>query len=366
MKFKRVLHVVGGMNRAGAETMLMNLYREIDRSKYQFDFLYFTNERCDYDNEIELLGGRIIRVTSYNSVCRFFSLFGVFKKGSWDIVHAHTLFSSGLHLLAAKLAGIPMLIAHSHSTSDTNTSNVIGRIYHFLMRWLLLWVPTDHAACGKTAADYLFPRSANVKIIPNAINISLFVSAEDSLIRQELGINQNKLIILQIGRLMPVKNHIYSVKIAAALRDTGVDFKMLFVGTGPEKKAIEAIISQYELEDHVFFLGLRADIPELMALADVMLMPSLHEGFPVVLVESQAAGLPAVISSRVSSEVDMGIGLVKFVDLDITPKEWSDKIQIAVKKEKVSIESRIKALELKGFSACAGAKLLLAIYDKVD
>lgn len=362
MSCKRVLHIVGRMDRAGAETMIMNLYREIDRTKFQFDFVYFTDERCDYDDEIEAMGGRIVRINSSSSIGRFFALLNILRKGDWRIVHAHTLFSSGLHLLAAKLAKVPMRVAHSHSTSDANTSSTVGRAYQKCMRWLMSWVPTDYVACGKAAAEYLFPGRTDVQLIPNAIDIDQFASANGSKVRAELGFHNEKIVILQVGRFMPVKNHIYSVKIAAALREAGVDFQMLFVGTGPEQKTIEAAVCIEGLEEYVQLLGLRTDIPELMAAADVMLMPSLYEGFPVVLVESQAAGLPSVIANTISSEVDLGVGLVNFVDLDASAEDWVIKIQFAAQGLIVPVKSRLDALEKHGFSVKSGVEKLMLVY----
>ena len=362
MSVKRILHIVGRMDRAGAETMLMNLYREIDRTKFQFDFVYFTGERCDYDDEIEVLGGRIVRINAANQIIRFFLLWNILLRGTWKAVHSHTLWSSGLHLLAAKLAQVPMRIAHSHSTNGANSSSIVGRAYQNCMRWLLSWIPTDYIACGKAAAAYLFPDRSDVQLIPNAIDIKQFMNAQGSAVREELEIDKETLLILQVGRFMPVKNHAYSIKIAAALRDKNVNFQMLFVGTGPEQQAVETLVSQYNLEKNVRLLGLRTDISELMAAADVMLMPSLHEGFPVVLVESQAAGLPAVIASTISPEVDLIIGLVDFVELDADITEWVAKIQAAAQGVAVSAESRLNILESYGFSARTGAQRLLTVY----
>lgn len=362
MSVQRILHIVSRMDRAGAETMLMNLYREIDRTKIQFDFVYFTDERCDYDDEIESLGGCIVRINATNQIIRFFLLWNILLRGAWKTVHSHTLWSSGLHLLAAKLAKVPMRIAHSHSTNGANSSSVSGRAYQNSMRWFLSWVATDYVACGKAAADYLFPGRTDVQLIPNAIDIKQFMNAQGSAVREELEIDKETLVILQVGRIMPVKNHTYSVKIAAFLRDAGVNFQMLFVGTGPEQQSVETLVSEYKLEEHVCFLGLRADIAELMAAADVMLMPSLHEGFPVVLVESQAAGLPAVIASTISSEVNLKIGLVEFVDLDTSAKEWAASIQAAAQGAGVPAETRLETLEKYGFSASVGAERLMRLY----
>lgn len=363
MSSKRVLHIVGRMNRAGAETMIMNLYREIDKTKIQFDFVCFTNELCDYDDEIEALGGHIIRITSPSQIGRFFSLMKILKKGTWSIVHAHTLFSSGLHLLAAKFAGVHMRVAHSHNTSDVNSNSVLGRLYQKSMRWLMSWLPTNYVACGKAASEYLFPGRNDVQLIPNAIDIFRFSNAQGRTVKEELSLNSKTLVILQVGRFLPVKNHIYSIKIASALKKQALDFKMLFVGAGPEESILIDAIAKENLKDHVFLMGLRSDIPELMAAADIMLMPSLHEGFPVVLVEAQAASLPAVIASTISPEVDLGLGLVDFVGLEEGVDVWGEKIKAAAEKDILPSELNCNILEKKGFSAQAGVKRLLEVYQ---
>src|SRR5690554_249031 len=153
----RVLHIVGRMDRAGAETMVMNLYREIDRSRFQFDFVYFTADHCDYDDEIEALGGRIHRISATNPLARLLALRALLEVGDWRIVHSHTLFSSGLHLTAARLSGVPHRVAHSHSTQDANSTSMLGRAYQRLTRGLLGWMSTRRVACGEAAAAYLFP-----------------------------------------------------------------------------------------------------------------------------------------------------------------------------------------------------------------
>ena len=358
----RVLHIIGRMDRAGAETMVMNLYREIDRSKFQFDFVYFTAAVCDYDAEIEALGGRIHRIRQRNPIARFFALRRLLRNGSWSIVHAHTLFSSGLHLAAARLAGIPHRFAHSHSTQDANSTSRAGRIYQVLMRCLLAWAPTAYVACGVAAAAYLFPGRSEVTVIPNAIDIDRFAGASGVHIRSELGVPENCLLILQVGRYMPVKNHAFSVQVAASLRESGVDFRMLFVGTGPEQPVIEGLVRAEGLQEQVLLLGLRADIPELMAAADVMLMPSLHEGFPVVLVESQAAGLPALVSSAISAEVDLGLGLVRSAGLDEPVSQWAGAVCRTARAAVPEQCIRKGVLAERGFSAASGARLLEGVY----
>lgn len=358
----RILHIVGRMDRAGAETMVMNLYRSIDRSRYQFDFATFTSDRCDYDDEIEALGGRIIRIPGGTPLKRFAGLWRLLRQGEWRIVHSHTLFSTGLHLLAAQLAGVPVRIAHSHSTADANSQSTVGRSYQIFSRRLLNRVPTDYVACGRAAASYLFPGRSEVTIIPNAIDVQAFLKEPSPTVRKELGIEPGCLVIIQVGRLQPVKNHVFSLRIADAIREARQDVQMLFVGSGELQDVIEVEIGKRGLERHVQLLGIREDIAALMGAADVMLMPSLHEGFPVVLVESQASGLPAVVSKSISPEVDLGLGLVEFVDLAASPAQWADRIVEAVSEPILEPAAREALLNEHGFSAAAGARRLARMY----
>lgn len=358
----RILNIIGRMDRAGAETMLMNLYRKIDRSKFQFDFVYFTSEHCDFDEEIEELGGRIYRLSGKNPIVRFHSMHKLLRNGTWQIVHSHTLFSSAIFLAAARLAGVPQRIAHSHNTQDVNSSRLAGRLYHQGARWLLERVCTQRVSCGVAAAEYLFPGRQDVVVIPNSVDIDQFANASSAALRTELGLREGQLVILQVGRFMTVKNQVRSVDIAHVLRKAGLDFQLLLVGTGPEQALVKELLRTHRLEGYVRMLGLRTDIPELMNAADVMLMPSLYEGFPVVLVEAQAAGLPSVVSRSISPEVDLGLGMIRFIDLGAPNEVWADNIRSAAAGRIPSIGERRKVLVAAGFSSAAGAKRIEELY----
>ena len=355
----RILHVIGRMDRAGAETMVMNLYRSIDRSRFQFDFVSFAPGRGDYDDEIEALGGRIVRITDPSPLRRFAHLRRLLREGPWAIVHSHTLFSSGLHLLAARLEGIPVRIAHSHSTADANSGSLVGRLYQRVSRALLERVPTHYVACGEAAAAYLFPGAKDVMVVPNAIDCDAFIGPEAPVDREAGG---RRIRVLQVGRLHPVKNHRLSLDIAEVLRDAGDTFEMQFAGDGELRTEIEAAVRDRGLGDLVTVLGVRADIASLMHSADVMLMPSHHEGFPVVLVESQAAGLPAVVSDAISPEVDLGLGLVEFVPLEAPSAKWAAMITQAAVAPVPDADARRRTLVDRGFSAAAGAQRLESMY----
>lgn len=323
----RVLHIVGKMDRAGAETMLMNLYRHIDRTQVQFDFVTFTTEQGDYDEEILALGGRIFPIIANNSIERMFKLTSFLKQHSeYQIIHAHKLLNNAFHLLAAKQAGIPHRIAHSHNTSN-GKMGVMKKIYEKWALQIINKTVTSKIACGELAAKYLFGSTTGVMILPNSVNCQQMIEkAKENRNFISENFNDEGLKIIQVGRLNTVKNHKFSLKIAEELTKRGVKYTLYIIGQGPLDLEIKKEIQKKSLTNNIKMLGIRSDITELMASADFMIMPSFHEGFPVVLVESQTVGLHAVVSDRVSMEVDLGLGLVEFLPIS-SAKEWADYLE---------------------------------------
>lgn len=361
MNIQRVLHVVGKMDRAGAETMLMNLYRHIDRTQIQFDFITFTDELGDYDAEIIALGGKIIPIIGSNPIERMIKLRQFLKQNSeYKIVHAHMLLSNAFHLLAAKHAGVTHRISHAHSTSNGESSTV-KKIYE---KWALITnrrVATYKIACGKLAAQYLFGSAKKVWLLPNAVDIDqMLLVARDSqdYISQEF--NDEGLKIIQVGRLGKVKNHQFSLKVAQQLKKRNVRFTLYIIGQGPLDDELKQQVTDLLLSDNVKFLGVRTDVTELMASADYMVMPSLHEGFPVVLVESQTVGLTAIVSDQVSTEVDLSLGLVDFLPIE-SANDWADYI-LECNRSVPTEKKIVDALKSRGFDAATNAQKLTHIY----
>ena len=358
---KRVLHIVSKMDRAGAETMLMNLYRHIDHSQIQFDFITFTNGIGDYDAEITELGGRIIPIIASNPIERMVKLKQFLKNHpEYKIVHAHMLLSNAFHLLAAKYAGVPHRISHSHNTSNGKASR-IKKIYE---QWALITnrkVATYRIGCGEQAANYLFGSTKDVWLLPNAVDIKKMMAganqARDYLAQE---FNDKGLKIIQVGRLSDVKNHQFSLQIVEELKKRQIEFTLYIVGQGPLDDDLKEKVNTRSLTDDVRFLGVRTDITELMASADYMIMPSLHEGFPVVLVESQTVGLPALVSDQVSTEVDLGLNLVDFLSIE-SASNWVDSL-LRARHSGPTEEEVVKALKINGFDAVTNAQKLTKIY----
>ena len=352
----RVLHIVGKMDRGGAETMIMNMFRHIDKD-IKFDFLVFSNVAGDYDAEIINLGGKIIPIVSINPVIRSFLLFKFLRD------HSHTLLSSGFHLWMAAIAGVKGRIAHSHSTNYK--TGFINSFYRRLTTFLINRYCTHAIACGKLASNFLFPARLDVKLLPNAVDTRRLGELES---RKDYIVNlfgANELKIIQVGRLENVKNHIFTINFASYLKDRNVNFVIYFVGKGGLIDDLKSVVDRRDLADKIKFLGLRDDIPQLMASADFMIMPSLHEGFPLVLVESQSVGLKTLASDRVSKEVDLGFNLMRFISLDEDFSRWEYELLNWQKEKIVDKENRLNKLDELGFNVVKNIKEMTNFYKSV-
>lgn len=362
----RVLHIVGKMNRAGVETMLMNLYYHIDRTQIQFDFLVFTAEEGDYDAEIIRLGGRIIPILANNPITRLIKLQKFLRQNpKYRILHAHMLLGNAFHLLASNGAGIENRISHSHSSMTIYSQyNIIRKVYEKLAIIVNNKLSTHKIACSESAAQYLFGTSERVWLLPNAIPIKKIIkgaSQYKNYIDQEF--NESGIKIIQVGRMAEVKNHNFSIQVADELKRREVDFTMYFIGKGPLTNYLNEQVEKRNLGSNVVFLGLRTDIIELMASADYMIMPSLYEGFPVVLVESQAVGLHALVSNNVSDEVDLNLSLIDFLPIS-SINCWVERI-LQNSKSIQSDEERINVLEKRGFNIIDSANKITEFYKNI-
>jgi glycosyltransferase EpsF len=370
----RILHVNAAMNLRGAESMVMNLYRNIDRSQYQLDFLYYTEEECYFDQEIKSLGGNIYRIkepdkTNYLKFIK--NIRGIIKsKGPFSAVHIHTQLNSGFVAYAAKKEKVPVVIAHSHSTKGGKKESLYFKIYEIIMKELIRKNSNRFIACSNEAGIYLFGEKIFSKkgvIIPNAINMEKYYNynQQDILsLRSTLEINNDSIIIGQIGALTDVKNHMFSLEIAKNLNEKKINFCLLFIGDGDNRIKLEKKVAEYNLVKTVKFLGVRSDIPLLLNLIDVIIMPSLFEGLPVTLVEAQAIGVPAVISNNISSEADFNLGLIKKVGLDESLDNWVKEIISFSNSNAVFSYSEIeKVFSEKGYLIQQSLKIIYDLYQ---
>ncbi|WP_024122932.1 glycosyltransferase family 1 protein [Bacillus halotolerans] len=370
---QRVLHVLSGMNRGGAETMVMNLYRKMDRSKVQFDFLTYRNDPCAYDEEILSLGGRLFYVPSIgqsNPLTFVKNVRNTIKEnGPFSAVHAHTDFQTGFIALAARLAGVQVRVCHSHNTSWKTGFNWKDRLQLMVFRRFILAYATELCACGEDAGRFLFGRSnmerKRVHLLPNGIDLDLFSpagqAADDE--KKARGIASDRLIIGHVARFHEVKNHAFLLKLAVHLKKRGVRFQMVLAGDGPLREQMEEEARRLNLLSDVLFLGTEEHIHELMRTFDVFVMPSLYEGLPVVLVEAQASGLPCIISDTITEKVDTGLGLVKRVSLSKPMDIWAETIVRAAAAGRPKRELVKDTLAKLGYDARRNVGALMNLYQ---
>lgn len=322
----RILQCVNNMHRAGLETLLMNYYRNIDRTQIQFDFLTHRPERSDYDDEIESLGGKIYRAPrlypqNYPAYFAYMKRFFA-EHPEYTIVHSHIDAMSCLPLLAAKRAGVPVRIAHSHNTAiDLDFKYPLKQIFRYGLRS----AANRFAACGREAGKFLFGNKEFV-VIPNAVDAARF-SFDQTVreqVRKEMAL-EDAFVVGHAGRFAYAKNHEFLLEIFKAFLKQKANAVLLLAGTGEKEEKIRQLAKDLQIADRVRFLGSRSDMDRLYQAMDVFVMPSKFEGIPVVGIEAQFAGLPCVFSDRVPKEV-MFTDQCCFVELHRKAEAWAEWI----------------------------------------
>lgn len=357
MKPLRVLQVVTYMGRAGLETMLMNYYRHIDREKVQFDFLVHRDFKADYDNEILSLGGKIYHVPILNPFSEEYwrkeSEF--FQIHPYKIVHSHLDCMSAYPLRNAKKAGVPIRIAHAHSKSqDKNLKYPIK----LLSKRFISHYANHLFACGKEAGEWMFS-GKSFEILNNAIDVSVYSYDENvrSELRKEFSI-EDKFVIGHIGRFNPPKNHSFLLDVFAEYHKNHKESVLLLVGEGEGMADIKEKVKKLNLQDTVIFTGIRTDVNRILQAMDVFVFPSIYEGFPVTMVEAQAAGLPCLMSNQVPVEC-MITDLVEVNSLSEPLEKWVENIE---KLRMLERKDRSKFVIEAGYDIKSNAERLQEFY----
>lgn len=355
----RVLHVVTYMCRGGLETFIMNYYRKIDRSKVQFDFLVHREFEADYDCEIQKLGGRIYRLPRLNPFSPvYLSKLDAFftEHKEYKIVHSHLDCMAGIPLKYAKKHGVPVRIAHSHSSNQTKDWKYLLKL---IFKRNIVRYATNLFACGRDAGQWMFATD-NFQIIPNAIDSEKYVfdpivRAE---VRKELGIDEHSFVVGHVGRFAPPKNHAFLIDILSDVVLQRKDAVAILVGDGVLKVDIQQMVDARGLSENVIFTGVRADVHRLLQAMDVFVFPSVYEGLPVSLVEAQAAGLPCLISDKVPLECKK-TDLVTQLPLEAGTQVWAKTV---IETQSVPRANTLHAIRDSGFDIQQNAARLSDFY----
>lgn len=360
----RVLQVMSSMNRGGAETMIMNIYRNIDRSKVQFDFVVHTNKKSDYEDEILSLGGKVYSVPRYKGKNHFGykkawkEFFN--KHNEYKVIHGHVRSTAIIYLSIAKQFGLTT-IAHSHNTaSDNNIKGLVKNILQYPLRHKVDYL----FSCSDLAGKWLFGEKAinrkNYFLLKNAIKARDFVYNEKirEEKRKELDLIDN-LVIGHVGRFHYQKNHSFLIDIFNQILKLENKAVLLLIGQGNLLEEIKEKVKKLKIEDKVIFTGVRGDIPELLQAIDLIVFPSFHEGLPVTMIEAQAAGVPCLISDTITKEVII-TDLVKQVSIKKDAKIWAkEALEIAYKTKR---QSQLQNIIASGYDIGDTAKKLTSFY----
>jgi glycosyltransferase EpsF len=332
----------------------MNYYRNINKNEIQFDFFMDGLEPSPYDEEIRKLGGRVYKLPAYTDSIKD-NLAGfrkILRENDYEIVHCHMNTLSVFWLFAAKKEGVPIRIAHSHSTASKGEG--IRNFMKYCLRTIGRIYPTHYCACSNYAGEWMFGRSHNrrpdINIVRNAIDITRF--RYDAMarmhVRDEMGLSE-RFVVGHVGRFVFPKNHEFLLKIFAEVRMIRPDAILLLVGDGPLRNEMEKQVEGLQLGESVRFLGIRHDVQDLLQAMDVFVLPSRYEGLPVVGVEAQAAGLPCIFSSNISLEV-MLTATCKMLDLKSSAAKWAHAVIFEDKgncREKYAAELREKGYDIR-------------------
>lgn len=340
------------MGLGGIQAFVMNVYRNIDRSQIQFDFLVHKTEGNAYQDEINSLGGVMYFVPARNqgvlknkrALDRFYKSHPEYK-----VVHLHESSLSYIDpLIAAQKNDVPIRVMHSHSTRMGNS--IMHQIMHLYNSLSIHKTATHYLACGKQAGVWMYGHSRvknKFQIVYNGIDLKRFEfndKVRESM-RKELGL-QESIALCHIGRFDEVKNHSFLLDVFNEIVKINPDSKLFLVGNGVLLDDIKLKVRKLGVEDKVLFLGFRNDINKLVQAADALILPSFYEGFPVCAIEAQASGLAFFMSDRVTKEA-----LIKSnsfsLSLDLPPKDWALQIISNLKREVDNSEMYERGLDIK-------------------
>lgn len=372
----RVLHVLGTTNLGGAESRIMELYRCMDRSKVQFDFLVHTKEEGHYSKEIKELGGQIyslprfkvINLAEYRKAIKLF----FHEHKEFVAVQGHMTSTASIYLPIAKKEN-PSIVTIAHARSAGVDKGMKGYVTKFLR--CSLYKKADYCfTCSKEAGEAVFGKKwvnkRKVWTIPNAIDANRFQYSETvrNEVREELGI-QDKFVIGHVGRFGFMKNHTYLVDIFAELCKQREDMTLVLIGKGEEEENIhnklkklgtELFGDEKALERKVLFLGNKFDVERYYQAFDYFVFPSTFEGLPGSVAEAQAAGLHCLISDKITREVAL-TELVTYRSIEEEPRLWAEEILQNAERALIRKDMR-EAIAQKGFDVNTQAALMEEFY----
>lgn len=339
--------MIGSLEMGGSQTMVMALYRAVDKEKVQFDFIVDCDKENVFSQEIEKLGGRIFRFPKFNGK-NYIQIRSVWKDffrnhPEYKVLHSHVRSYASLYLPIAKSFGVKTII-HSHNTSNGHGVTALGKK---ILQYPLRFQADYFFGCSEIAGQWLFGKriveSDRYFMLKNAVDMERFAFRQEvrNRIRKELAVDENTLLIGHVGRMHPQKNHRFLLACFAKIVDQNNNAKLMLLGDGDLRKAVAEQIEQLGLQEHVLMLGMRKNVEDYLSAMDYFVLPSLHEGLPVVIVEAQANGLKCFVSDTVTKEVQLS-ELVRYLPINQGEQIWADAV-LATDNTRMDVSQRIKS-----------------------
>lgn len=358
--------MIGSLEMGGAQTMVMTLYRAIDRNKIQFDFIVDCDTENIFAKEIQQLGGRIFRLPKFNgrNYRQVRSAWNVFfaNHPEYKILHSHVRSYASLYLPIAKSYGVKTII-HSHNTSNGHGIEAIGKM---VLQYPLRFQADYFFGCSEIAGQWLFGRkvvqSDRYFMLKNAVDLDRFSYQQEvrKRIREELAVDDDTLLIGHVGRMNPQKNHHFLIDCFHEIAKGRENAKLILLGDGELREEISQHIARLELENRVLMLGVRENVEDYFSAMDCLVFPSLHEGLPVAIVEAQANGLKCFVSDTVTKEVQLS-KLVQYLPIDQGVPAWVSAI-LDCEQQREDVSEQIKNC---GFCVKTSSQWLCDFYVKI-
>lgn len=373
----KVLHVLEGLDIGGKEICAMNFYRNVDRKKVQFDFAIHSSSVGYFENEINKLGGTVIHYAQGKKINNKFMQFlyhmkcfnKFIKKNHYDIVHIHgcSFFAILTASIPCKVNGVKNIIAHAHNPGMP-TGSKFNKMIREIFKWLIKWSCTQYFTCSDVAADSKYTKDILEKkltYIHNAINLEKFQFCQKDriVIRQEYKVSNNEILLGIVGRLEKQKNHDYLLSIFNELYKKNSNYKLIVIGTGSLESELKDKVKTLNLQSAVIFTGNISEPEKYYSAIDIFVLPSFYEGFPFVMIEAQANGLPCITSDRITSEVCILDSTYQLPIGDENINRWVEHIEYM----HLNLDRNrfIKILKSKGFDIKDESKRLEDLYIKM-
>ena len=368
----RVLQFMSWMKGGGTESFVMTLYRHLDHTRVQFDFALAEGGPCYYGEELRAAGARVLRYPrpGVGSPLALHRALGrlLRENGPYAAVHSEMFAFSGYLLARAHQAGVPVRIAHSHATVDYRQARWQRRVFRRAMSGLLRRHATHLFGCSEAALVALLGENwgpdPRRQVIPNPVDLAGYAElpADRAGLREELGLAEGGPLLGFVGRLAPQKNLRFLMSFFTALAQVQPRARLVVVGEGGQRPALEAWREEKGLGERVRLLGLRTDIPRVMGAIDALLLPSVWEGLGTVVLEAQAAGTPCLCSEAVPESADLALGLVQRLPTDQGPGPWLSALAVALQIPRPAWAERRERFLATGHDAEALARKMEAVY----